>query len=606
MRITGDGNVGIGTGSPGQKLEVGHYGGALSSDFGAIRITNHATNLHATSLARFDISLGDIASGTGSGKRKLIFNSKTTTTDSGTDILCLDGESNNVGIGTNDPSVFLHIVDPNVNSTTELLRLEKANANGDINNASIGYIGMHLQDSNAGGGEVARISYGHTGDNIQGSGSGQNPEGKGKLGFWTSDTGFADAVPVERMTINHKGSVGIGTTSPQKKLHIMQSTDGSQGFPGDAIRIDQTAGGGEHWDIGIDNDPTQADLVFRWNDSAISGYVQFLGSSSASTDTTLLNNSFNFTGQHKTFIKDIPFSQAEAFEGLIVSSNQNKYIKMDKGIAVGANAITISECLPVVSISANAYDKKCFGVICKSEDPEKRTDGMGNILCSLGKELGDTRVYINSVGEGAMWVVNTTGALESGDYITTSNVAGYGQRQDDDILHNYTVAKITMDCDFNPPDIPVQRILKELSNVNYWVKTTYSNVSLEEYSNLAEDVRTTTTEIYYSNEDGEITTDKYNTLESNVQSTYTELTRIIHQKMSTEEYKTEQEGSTLEVRQEFVNVLDEHGQLQWEDDPSGATEKAYKIRYLDTDGNITDEANAVHIAAFVGCTYHCG
>jgi hypothetical protein len=163
-----------------------------------------------------------------------------------------------------------------------------------------------------------------------------------------------------------------------------------------------------------------------------------------------------------------------------------------------------------------------------------------------------------------------------------------------------------MDCDFDPPDIPVQRILKELSNVNYWVKTTYSDVSLEEYSNLAEENRTTTTETVYTNEDDEITTDKYNTLESNVQSTYTELTRIIHQKMSTEEYKTEQEGTTLEVRQELVNVLDEHGQLQWEDDPSGATEKAYKIRYLDASGQQTDEANAVHTAAFVGVTYHCG
>ena len=66
------------------------------------------------------------------------------------------------------------------------------------------------------------------------------------------------------------------------------------------------------------------------------------------------------------------------------------------------------------------------------------------------------------------------------------------------------------------------------------------------------------------------------------------------------------EGYTPEVRQELVNVLDEHGQLQWEDDPSGATEKAYKIRYLTADGTQTDEANAVHIAAFVGCTYHCG
>jgi len=31
-----------------------------------------------------------------------------------------------------------------------------------------------------------------------------------------------------------------------------------------------------------------------------------------------------------------------------------------------------------------------------------------------------------------------------------------------------------------------------------------------------------------------------------------------------------------------------------------------EIRYLDVSGQQTDEANAVHIAAFVGCTYHCG
>jgi len=109
LTVRASGNVGVGTVSPGQKLEVGHYGGALSSDFGAIRITNHATNLHATSLARFDISLGDIASGTGSGSRKLIFNSKTTTTDSGTDILCLDGLNNNVGIGTGSPGYKLDV-----------------------------------------------------------------------------------------------------------------------------------------------------------------------------------------------------------------------------------------------------------------------------------------------------------------------------------------------------------------------------------------------------------------------------------------------------------------------------------------------------------------
>ena len=61
-------------------------------------------------------------------------------------------------------------------------------------------------------------------------------------------------------------------------------------------------------------------------------------------------------------------------------------------------------------------------------------------------------------------------------------------------------------------------------------------------------------------------------------------------------------GNTV-VSQELT--VDEHGQLQWEDHPTD-TEKAYKIRYLTADGTQTDEANAVHVAAFVGCTYHCG
>jgi hypothetical protein len=315
----------------------------------------------------------------------------------------------------------------------------------------------------------------------------------------------------------------------------------------------------------------------------------------------------SFTGQHKSFPDESLFGKtSDDLCGLIVSAS-GEYISInDKVPQKGQGAIQVSEAIPTVKLSTSEKDKKVFGVVSDVEDVEtsQRHDRYGAFVSTFEKEPGDSRIYVNSIGEGAMWVVNTAGPLESGDYITTSNVAGYGQRQESEFLANYTVAKITMDCDFNPPNIPVQRILKELSNVNYWVKTTYSNVSLEEYSNLAEENRTTTTETVYTNEDHEITTDKYNTLESNVQSTYTELTRIIHQKMSTEEYKTEQEGTTLEVRQELVNVLDEHGQLQWED--TDETEKAYKIRYLDASGQQTDEANAVHIAAFVGCTYHCG
>ena len=58
------------------------------------------------------------------------------------------------------------------------------------------------------------------------------------------------------------------------------------------------------------------------------------------------------------------------------------------------------------------------------------------------------RLIINSLGECGIWVCNSNGNIENGDYITSSDYLGYGEKQDDDLLHNYTVAKATMSCDF--------------------------------------------------------------------------------------------------------------------------------------------------------------
>ena len=69
----------------------------------------------------------------------------------------------------------------------------------------------------------------------------------------------------------------------------------------------------------------------------------------------------------------------------------------------------------------------------------------------------DNEVIINSLGEGAIWVSDINGPLSNGDYITTSDIKGIGMVQDDDLLHNYTVAKITMNCDFKPRKIPVEK-----------------------------------------------------------------------------------------------------------------------------------------------------
>jgi len=45
-------------------------------------------------------------------------------------------------------------------------------------------------------------------------------------------------------------------------------------------------------------------------------------------------------------------------------------------------------------------------------------------------------------------VVNTNGNIENGDYIQSSNEIGYGEKQETEMMCNYTCAKATMDCGF--------------------------------------------------------------------------------------------------------------------------------------------------------------
>jgi hypothetical protein len=392
----------------------------------------------------------------------------------------------------------------------------------------------------------------------------------------------------------------------------------------------------------------------------------------------------NFTGQHRCSSAQGPLEK-----GLVVSASKNTYRNITGGLSTGPKAITIDESLPVVSLSNVAQDKACFGVVSRMEEANTltRSETVGGLISEDSKVLGDNRVIVNSVGEGAIWVCDANGPLESGDYITTSNIAGYGQKQESDSLKNYTVAKITMDCDFEPATQPVQQILR--SNVvethytgmvpvvkgvpHEFVTTTvtaddeWSNVSVSpsdvtyaEWSNLEANVQNTYTLTYTQTsnvvydvkytktttanvtaedawdavhiEPSTVTYAEYSNLEANVQNTYSltytmttkvEATEAIYSNLSTEDkeffvltyYHMAEQRVNAEypgaVKHEIVtdipeNALDEHGQLQWEDDPSGATEKAYKIRYLDASGQITDEANAVHTAAFVGVTYHCG
>ena len=190
-------------------------------------------------------------------------------------------------------------------------------------------------------------------------------------------------------------------------------------------------------------------IAFNWDTKAIikgdnvnSGYV-------------------NFTGVHHC-VADSAELYDDKYIGYIVSSTK-KYKSMNSHVDsqniqgnIDKNAW---DALPIVTLAVE-NDKNVFGIISKVEDYSSttRTQTSGNIVTYFPKNNDDRRLHIAGVGEGGIWVCDYNGAIESGDYICVSPITGIGMKQNDDILHNYTVAKATMDCDFNPQSIPLKTI----------------------------------------------------------------------------------------------------------------------------------------------------
>lgn len=403
-------------------------------------------------------------------------------------------------------------------------------------------------------------------------------------------------------------NVGIGTTDPSRALDIR----------GNVIILSDT---------GLDLGLTQIGWRIRPAAESDSNYTNSGGRrlwfTSYADNGGTVNHGYldrvninqvhqiDFTGQHRCFVENIPHNDInDSNIGLIVCSNKNQYINIQSSPEKGNNAISISESLPFLSLSNKHKDKSCFGVISGSEDPETRIHSGGSSFTTIfDKEEGDTRVYINSVGEGAIWVVNASGNLEAGDYITSSNIPGYGELQEDDILHNYTVAKITMDCDFNPalqykPEIKKKDATDASGNLLY---DGSGSIIMDASENILDSSGAIICElsgnIFYKKE---ITIDA-----SNVETTS-------YVKMYEKSGTTIVDNSSYVVYNyqssvKRVNDLDENDEIQWVD--STVQEYAYNIRYVDATGTILTESDyttkkadgeAVYKAAFVGCTYHCG
>jgi hypothetical protein len=140
-----------------------------------------------------------------------------------------------------------------------------------------------------------------------------------------------------------------------------------------------------------------------------------------------------FTGAHEARIAP---DSLPLMPGMVVSATGSAAVRADE-----KGKPTLSSTMPEVTVSTAPNDPAVLGVFVM-ESPLEEDHW-------YAAKADERFAVVNALGEGRVWVCNANGPVRLGDYVTTSAVPGYAQRQDDDLLHNYTLGKVIESVDWD-------------------------------------------------------------------------------------------------------------------------------------------------------------
>lgn len=181
--------------------------------------------------------------------------------------------------------------------------------------------------------------------------------------------------------------VGVNITLPTVRFEVRETTLGTVAM---RVMIDNTGIAGTSF------------IQFTAATEAV------VGSIDAVNDTTVAYNTF--TGSHYTIV-----------EGL----KKNEKLELYTVLESTGEKFSVQEQCTKSRVCKDRKSNKAMGVY-----GGKTASGTEMMLC---------------IGTGFIWVVNKGQDIEIGDYLMSSNIKGCAEKQDDDILHNYTIAKVTED-----------------------------------------------------------------------------------------------------------------------------------------------------------------
>ena len=304
-----------------------------------------------------------------------------------------------------------------------------ANYGGYFEAAAAAGIGVNGFATGTSGRGVVGSANGATGMGVAGYANGS--DGRGVYGYATDDgvvTNYGGYF--EAAGINGRGV--YGSANGATGMGVYGSAYGTSGM-GVHGYADGNSGRGVYGYAGNNGNVINYGGYFQ----AAGNFSRGVYGSGASYDFYAGGSGSNygpFTGAHEVkFADGMP---GEISPGMIVSVTGKTEARKDKN-----GEISLSSTLPTVTISTKARDKAVFGVIV-SDGPLPEDHWYET---REGERFG----VVNALGEGRVWVTDVNGEIQAGDYITTSSVPGYGQLQDDDLLHSYTLGKAIETIDWD-------------------------------------------------------------------------------------------------------------------------------------------------------------
>lgn len=308
-----------------------------------------------------------------------------------------------VGIGTSATArSTLHILTGSPLASTSTSNNHGWLLIGDLGTDQLGFNANSIQRYNTSG-DPSTLSFNPFGGNLSfspGSSGGRFLISSQVTGGSTALLDVQNTSTTTGLAISGKNS---SNTSPTAQLH-----NDSTGASADILELRYTsvtsspAGSNNHFVYFVDAAGT------------VIGGARWSGAGTITYET--------FTGSHNAKIINNDVSKLKL--GMILEST---------GQLVGKS--TVTDAALVAQISTKARSKNVYGIYESHWIPKenKKIKGWKDDEYVIG---------VAALGDGAVLVTDINGKVEAGDFITTSDIPGYGMRQGDDTLRNYTVAKV--------------------------------------------------------------------------------------------------------------------------------------------------------------------